>query len=177
MLDDIETDAFVSIDNFNKCFTRYHSAFQNSYFIFHNSYFEFHNSHFVFRISYFIIQITFKNIINMTNSLKNSVQLIGNIGKDIVLSTFDNGNKKASMVIATNDYYTNNKGEKVKQTEWHNLIAWGKTAELMAESIAKGNEVAIHGKLTSRSYTDKEGATKYVTEIIVNDFYKIARSA
>ncbi|MEY3420469.1 MAG: hypothetical protein RIR48_754 [Bacteroidota bacterium] len=113
----------------------------------------------------------------MTSSLKNSVQLIGNMGKDVVLTTFENGNKKAALVLATNDYYTNNKGEKVKQTEWHNLIAWGKTAELMAESLNKGSEVAIQGKLTNRSYTDKEGNTRYVTEIVVNEFFKIAKSA
>ena len=113
----------------------------------------------------------------MTSSLKNSVQLIGNMGKDVVLTNFDNGNKKAALVLATNDFYTNNKGEKVKQTEWHNVVAWGKTAELMAESLSKGSEVAIQGKLTNRSYTDKDGNTKYVTEIVVNEFFRIARSA
>ncbi|MBC7885791.1 MAG: single-stranded DNA-binding protein [Saprospiraceae bacterium] len=112
----------------------------------------------------------------MTNSIKNSVQLIGNIGKDVNLVSFDNGNKKVSLVIATNDYYTNNKGEKTKQTEWHNIVAWGKTAEMMSESLGKGSEVVIQGKLTSRSYTDKEGATKYITEVLVNEFYKIART-
>lgn len=113
----------------------------------------------------------------MTNSLRNSVQLIGNIGKEISLATFDKGTKKASVVIATNDYFTNNKGEKVKQTEWHNLVAWGKTAELMAESLSKGNEIAVQGKLSSRSYEDKEGNTKYITEVIVNEFYKLNRTA
>jgi single-strand DNA-binding protein len=113
----------------------------------------------------------------MTNSLKNSVQLIGNIGKDVTLSTFDKGTKKVSLVIATNDYFTNNKGEKIKQTEWHNLVAWGKTAELMSESLTKGNEIAIQGKLSSRSYEDKEGVTRYITEIIVNEFYKLNRTA
>lgn len=113
----------------------------------------------------------------MTNSLKNSVQLIGNIGKDVILSTFDKGTKKVSLVIATNDYYTNNKGEKIKQTEWHNLIAWGKTAELMAESLTKGNEIAIQGKLSNRSYEDKEGVTRYITEVIVNEFYKLNKTA
>jgi len=112
----------------------------------------------------------------MTNSIKNSVQLIGNVGKDINLVTFDNGNKKVSLVIATNDYYTNNKGEKTKQTEWHNVVAWGKTAEMMAESLTKGNEVAIQGKLTNRSYEGKDGATRYITEVVVNEFYKIART-
>jgi single-strand DNA-binding protein len=81
------------------------------------------------------------------------------------------------VVIATNDYYTNNKGEKVKQTEWHNLVAWGKTAELMSETLSKGNEIAIQGKLSSRSYEDKEGVTRYITEVIVNEFYKLNRTA
>ena len=112
----------------------------------------------------------------MTNTLKNSVNLIGNIGKDVAVTTFDNGNKKAAIVLATNDSYTNSKGEKIKQTEWHNLVAWGKTAELMSATLTKGNEVAIQGKLTSRSYTDKDGVTKYVTEVQVNEFYRISRA-
>ena len=112
----------------------------------------------------------------MTNTLKNSVNLIGNIGKDVAVTTFDNGNKKAAIVLATNDYYTNSKGEKIKQTEWHNLVAWGKTAELMSATLTKGNEVAIQGMLTSRSYTDKDGVTKYVTEVQVNEFYRISRA-
>ena len=113
----------------------------------------------------------------MTNTLKNSVQLMGNIGKDVSISTFENGTKKANITLATNDMYTNSKGEKIKQKEWHSLVAWGKTAELMAETLNKGNEVAIHGKLSSRSYDDKDGVTKYVTEVIVNDFYRIAKKS
>jgi single-strand DNA-binding protein len=112
----------------------------------------------------------------MTSSIKNSVQLIGNIGKDINMMSLDNGSKKASITLATNEYYTNNKGEKVKQTDWHNLVAWGKTAEMMNEALSKGNEVAIQGKLTNRSYTTNEGVTKYITEIVVNEFFKIART-
>lgn len=111
----------------------------------------------------------------MNNNLKNSVQLIGNIGKEVTLINFDNGNKKLSLVIATNDYYTNNKGEKIKQTEWHNIVAWGKMAEMMAISLKKGNEVVIQGKLTSRSYLDKDGQNKYITEVLVNEFFKVSR--
>ena len=113
----------------------------------------------------------------MANTLKNSVQLIGNLGKDVVLTTFESGTIKASITIATNDYFTNNKGEKVQQTEWHNLVAWGRTAEIMSQSLSKGSEVAIQGKLSSRSYEDKEGVTRYITEIIVNEFYKLGRTA
>jgi single-strand DNA-binding protein len=112
----------------------------------------------------------------MTPMLKNNVQLIGHLGKDVALTVFDNGNKKASLSLATNEYYTDKNGEKAKQTEWHNLVAWGKTAELMASSLSKGNEVAVYGKISSRTYEDKEGTTKYITEILVNDFYRIAKS-
>ncbi len=112
----------------------------------------------------------------MNNTLRNSVQLIGNIGKDVEVVTFENGNMKASVSLATNDYYTNAKGEKTKQTEWHNLIAWGKTADLMKRVLSKGSEVAVHGKLTYRSYTDKSGNTKYITEVVVNEFVKLGKS-
>lgn len=110
------------------------------------------------------------------SNIKNSVQLIGNIGKELEVTTYDSGSKKLSIPLATNLYFTNNKGEKVKQTEWHNVIAWGKTAELMSSTLQKGHEVAIQGKLTNRSYTDKEGQVKYITEIIVSEFYKLSRS-
>ena len=120
--------------------------------------------------------ITDTNFNIMINTIKNSVQLTGNIGKEVNLISFDNGNKKATLVLATNESFTNTKGEKVKNTTWHNLIAWGKTAELMAHSIQKGNEVSVHGKLSNRTYTDKDGNTKYITEIIVNEFFKVASS-
>jgi single-strand DNA-binding protein len=112
----------------------------------------------------------------MTNTLKNSVQLVGNIGKDIILTTFDKGSQKASITIAVSEFYANIKGEKVKKTEWYNLIAWGKIAQLMSESLTKGNEIAVQGKLSSRTYQDKEGKTKYITEVIVSEFYKVNRS-
>ncbi|MBK9736260.1 MAG: single-stranded DNA-binding protein [Saprospiraceae bacterium] len=109
------------------------------------------------------------------NTIKNSVQLVGNVGKDVILLSFENGNKKASAILATNETFTNAKGEKVKQTEWHHLIAWGKTAEQMAQAVKKGNEIAIQGKLTNRTYSDKSGHTKYITEVLVNEFFKVAR--
>ncbi len=112
----------------------------------------------------------------MYNTLKNSVHLIGNVGKEVEIINFETGNKKTSFSLATSDYYTNNQGEKVKQTEWHNLIAWGKSAEIMAKILRKGDEVAIQGKLTSRSYTDKNDVTRYVTEIVVNEFIKLSKN-
>lgn len=113
----------------------------------------------------------------MMNTIKNSVQLTGNIGKDVQLLSFDNGNKKAILLLATNESYTNAKGEKIKTTTWHNLIAWGKTAEDMAQTLQKGNEISVEGKITNRSYEDKEGNTKYITEIVIREFSKNAKEA
>ena len=103
------------------------------------------------------------------NALRNKVQLIGNLGNDPEIITLDSGKKLAKFSIATNESYKNSKGEKVQDTQWHNVIAWNKTAEIVEKYLVKGNEVAIEGKLTNRSYEDKDGVKKYVTEIIVND--------
>ena len=105
----------------------------------------------------------------MNNNIKNSVHLLGNVGKDVVLTSLENGNKKASAIIATNEFYNNKNGEKIKKTVWHNIIAWGKLADIAEKYLAKGAEVAIEGKLTSRTYTDKEGNKKYITEIQANE--------
>lgn len=113
----------------------------------------------------------------MTNSLNNLVQLIGNIGKDVTLSTFKKGIKKVSLVLSTNDNYTNGKGDKIKQTVWHNLVAWGKTAELMSEILTKGNEIAVQGKLISRTYEDKDGVKRHIREVKVKEFYKLTKTA
>lgn len=105
----------------------------------------------------------------------NSVQLVGHLGKDVILTSFDNGNKKATAIMATNDYYTSKTGEKVKNTAWHKIIAWGKTAESLAQNVKKGAEIAIHGKISYRSFVSADGDTKYVTEVVVNEFYKLAK--
>lgn len=102
------------------------------------------------------------------NTMKNRVQLIGHVGNDPEVKTFEGG-KVANFTIATNDSYTNKKGEKVEQTEWHRLVAWDKNAEIIEKFVTKGKEIAIEGKLTSRSYDDKEGNKRYITEVIVND--------
>ena len=103
------------------------------------------------------------------NALRNKVQLIGNVGMEPEIKTLESGKKLAKMSIATNEIYKNNKGEQVKETQWHNLVAWGKTAEIIEKYLKKGNEVAIEGKLIHRNYTDKEGQKKYITEIEVNE--------
>lgn len=103
------------------------------------------------------------------SNLKNKVQLIGNIGNAPEIINLEGGKKLAKFSVATNESYKTAKGETVKETQWHNLVAWGKTAEIVEKYLAKGNEVAIEGKLTSRSYEDKAGVKKYVTEVVVNE--------
>ncbi len=101
-------------------------------------------------------------------SLRNSVQLIGNIGKDPEVKSFDKS-KKASFSIATNETYKNQKGEKIKETQWHNVVVWGKLADIVEKYVKKGNEVAIEGKLVHRSYETASGEKRFITEINVND--------
>jgi len=107
------------------------------------------------------------------NALRNKVQLIGNLGMNPEVKTLDGGRKLAKMTIATNESYKNAKGEKIKETQWHNLIAWGKTADVIEKYLIKGSEVAVEGKLINRNYTDKEGNKRYVTEIQVNELLMI----
>jgi len=104
------------------------------------------------------------------NALRNKVQLIGNLGGNPEVKTFDKGKKLAKMSIATNESYRNSQGELIKETQWHNLIAWGKTAEIIEKHLKKGSEVAVEGKLINRNYTDKDGIKRYITEIEVNEF-------
>ena len=112
----------------------------------------------------------------MMNNLKNSIQLIGNLGKDIEIKEISNGNKVARMTLATNDYYKNQKGEYIQQTQWHTLVAWGKTAELMAKTLKKGSSVVIKGKLEHRTYEDKEGNNKYISEVRVLEFMNMTKA-
>lgn len=110
------------------------------------------------------------------NALRNKVQLIGNLGMNPEIKTLDGGKKLAKMSIATNETYKNAKGEKVTETQWHHLIAWGKTATVIEKYLSKGSEVAIEGKLINRNYTDKEGVKRYITEIQVNELLMIGGS-
>lgn len=103
------------------------------------------------------------------SNLRNRVQLIGHVGQDPEVKTLEGGRKLANITVATNDRYTNDKGEKVEQTEWHRLVAWGKTAELIEKYVTKGKEVAIEGKLTHRSYDDKNGEKRFITEVVISE--------
>lgn len=101
--------------------------------------------------------------------MRNTVQLIGNVGNDPEIKNFDGGRKLANLTIATSDSYKNEKGEKEAQTEWHKVVAWGKTAEIIEKYVTKGLQIAIEGKLTHRSYDDKNGEKRFITEVVVNE--------
>ena len=102
-------------------------------------------------------------------ALKNKVQLIGHLGAAPDVKTTESGKKFAKFSVATNENYRNSSGEKVTETTWHNLIAWGKVAEIAEKYLNKGSEVAIEGKLINNSYTDKNGNKKVNTEVQVNE--------
>ena len=103
------------------------------------------------------------------STLRNKVQLIGNVGNEPEITNLESGKKVAKFSIATNESYKDSKGEKVTNTQWHNIVAWGKIAEIVEKYVGKGKEVALEGKLTSRSYETKEGEKRYVTEVVVDE--------
>lgn len=109
------------------------------------------------------------------NALKNKVQLIGNLGNDPEIINLETGKKLAKFSIATNESYKNANGELVKETQWHRVVAWGKTAAIIEKYLVKGNEVAVEGKLTNRSYETKEGEKRYVTEIVCNELLMLGK--
>jgi len=109
------------------------------------------------------------------NALKNKVQLIGNLGQDPEIVNMENGNKLAKFSIATSDSYKNAQGEKVEDTQWHNIVAWGKLAEIVENFLVKGKQVAVEGKLTHRSYETKEGEKRYITEVRCNELLMLGK--
>lgn len=109
------------------------------------------------------------------SAIRNTVRLIGNVGNDPESVNLDNGKKVSRISLATNENYLKD-GEKVQQTDWHNLVAWGRQAELIQNFVTKGKEVAIEGKLTSHSYEDKSGDKKYVTEIVIREILFLGSS-
>ncbi len=101
-------------------------------------------------------------------NLKNSVQLIGRLGNEPEVRTFDSGKRMATFSLATNETFYNNQGEKVTDTQWHNIVVWGKKVDVVESYLNKGQEIALQGKLINRSY-EKDGVKKYVTEISLNE--------
>ena len=109
------------------------------------------------------------------NTLRNKVQLIGNLGNDPEIINLESGKTLAKFSIATNESYKNAKGEKVTDTQWHNIVAWGKTAQIVEKFVGKGKEVAIEGKLTTRAWEDKEGIKRYTTEVVCNELLLLSK--
>lgn len=109
------------------------------------------------------------------STLRNKVQLIGNLGNDPEIVTLESGKKLAKFSIATNESYKNNKGERVTDTQWHNVVAWGKTAEIIEQYVVKGKEVAVEGKLTTRSWEDKEGQKRFTTEVVCDELLLLGK--
>jgi len=102
-------------------------------------------------------------------ALKNKVQLIGNLGNKPEVHTTEAGKKIARFSIATNEIYKDSNGERVTETQWHNLVAWGKVADIAEKYLDKGSEVVIEGKLVNRNYNGKDGNKKFITEVQVNE--------
>jgi single-strand DNA-binding protein len=103
------------------------------------------------------------------NTLRNKVQLIGNLGANPEIRSFDNGKSVARFSLATTDSYTDSSGKRISETQWHNLVAWGGLAKIAEKYLNKGSEVAVEGKLTHRTYEDKDGNKKYYTEVVLHD--------
>ena len=103
------------------------------------------------------------------NNLKNRVNLIGNLGMDPQVREIGNGRKVARFTIATSETYRNSKGDKVTETQWHNIVAWGSQATFAERYLEKGQQVAVEGKLTHREYKDTKGEKRYITEVVVNE--------
>ncbi|NQY00006.1 MAG: single-stranded DNA-binding protein [Flavobacteriaceae bacterium] len=103
------------------------------------------------------------------STLRNKVQLIGNLGNDPEIIALESGRKLAKFSLATNESYKDVNGEKQTKTDWHNIVAWGKTAEIIEKYVTKGKEVAVEGKLTTRNYETKEGEKRHITEVVCNE--------
>jgi single-strand DNA-binding protein len=111
------------------------------------------------------------------NSLRNKVQLIGNLGQDPEIRTFENGRAVARFSLATKESYRDAEGKKVTETQWHNLIAWGNLAKIIQKYLIKGSEVAVEGKLTHRTFEDKEGKKRFFTEVVLTDLVMLRNKA
>ncbi|MEQ8471134.1 MAG: single-stranded DNA-binding protein [Marinoscillum sp.] len=109
-------------------------------------------------------------------TLKNHVQLIGRLGNDPQVKNFESGKKMVSFSLATNESYRNNKGEKVEDTQWHNIVIWGKKADIAESYLKKGSEVAVQGKLVNRSY-ESNGEKKYITEINLSELLMLDKKS
>ena len=108
-------------------------------------------------------------------NLSNKVQLIGRLGADPKVKILNGKTKTARINLATSDYYYNKAGEKIAETQWHNLVFWGGLADVCEKYLTKGEEIAIEGRLGYRMYTDSENNNKYITEVTVTDLLMISK--
>lgn len=111
------------------------------------------------------------------NTLRNKVSLIGRLGREPELTQFASGNQVARMSLATNERYKDKSGEWVDNTQWHNIVMWGKQAERAVKALSKGTEVVIEGRLVNKSFEGKSGEKRYNTEVEVMDFLVITHVA
>lgn len=107
--------------------------------------------------------------------MKNSVQLIGHVGQEPEIKNLEGGKKLANISIATNEVYYRENGDKVEQTQWHRVTAWGKTADIIERFVTKGKEIAIEGKLTHKSYEDKDGIKRFVSQVFAKEILLISK--
>ena len=107
----------------------------------------------------------------------NKVILLGNLGKDPEVRVFDGGSKKAMFSLATSDSFVDKAGEKKENVEWHNIIFWGKMADVVEKYLKKGSQVYVEGKISSRSYDDKDGNKRYITEILCNTLTMVGKAS
>ncbi len=109
-------------------------------------------------------------------NLLNSVRLFGNVGKDPIITQFENGNKVAKWSMATNEKIKNSKGETVDEVQWHNMVAWGNVATVVEKYVTKGTRLSIEGKLNYRRFVNKDGEEKDIAEIVVKDVLLVEKS-
>jgi len=121
-------------------------------------------------------QETQPNTPEMMNTMKNLVQLIGNLGNAPELKDVSGGRKMARMSVATSESYTNKSGERITDTQWHTVVAWGIQAEQASRLLQKGSRVALQGKLVHRSYEGKDGQKRYITEVVLSEFQVVSRT-
>lgn len=110
------------------------------------------------------------------NNLRNNVQLVGNIGKAPEIIAFDNGKKLAKFSLATKEFFINTKGERATETQWHNLVAWGRQAEIIEQYLKPGQKITVEGRLMNREYESKSGEKRFRTEIHINKLLMLMKS-
>lgn len=110
---------------------------------------------------------SYTQIRNVMSEHVNKVQLVGRLGNTPEIRTFDSGKKMARFSVATSESYIDSKGVNVVNTQWHNLVAWGRAAAVAEKQLFKGAEVSVEGRLAHRNYMDKDGIKRYVTEVVV----------